>query len=209
MTQELCDVCAVGAEDVLTAVNRLGKPVQVLSLNPHLLQDVLEDIRRVGRAVGLPDRAERVINELEREMEGVKKLTGSVTKRQVLWAEWLKPPMNAGHWVPETVEYAGGIEGLARRGGSSIYVDWNAVLKFDPEVIILMPCGFTTKKISAEIKRVIDFGRLGQITAVRNGNVFATDGHNYFSRSGPRLFKGVQILAEMIHPELFPQPIDP
>lgn len=209
ITQELCDVCAIGAEQVLAAVSQLGKPVHVLSLNPHSLQDVQEDIRRIGKAVGLTEKAEKLVNDLQRKIEDVQNLTRAVSKRRVFCAEWLKPLMNAGHWVPEMVECAGGTEGLAARSRPSTYVRWSAVLKYDPEVMILLPCGFTTQRTLAEAKRVFDFGKLEGVTAVRNGDVFATDGHNYFSRSGPRLFDAVRILAQMIHPELFHESLNP
>jgi len=209
ITQELCDVCAVGAEDVLTAVSQLGKPVQVLSLNPHSLRDVQDDIRRVGKAVGHAEQAERVVSDLQRKIEDIRALTRTVSKRTVFCAEWLKPLMNAGHWVPEMVEYAGGRDELAVMGKPSTYVHWNAVVKYDPEVIVLMPCGFTTRRTLAETKRLFNFGKLERVTAVRNGDVFASNGNDYFSRSGPRLFDGVRILAQMIHPELFQEPLDP
>ena len=209
ITQELCDVCAVGAEDVLTAVSQLGRPVHVLSLNPHSLRDVQDDVRRVGKAVGRAEQAERVVSDLQRKIEDIRALTRTANKRRVFCAEWLKPLMNAGHWVPEMVEHAGGRDELAVGGKPSTYVHWNAVMKYNPEVIVLMPCGFTTQKTLTETKRLFDFGKLESVTAVRSGDVFATNGNDYFSRSGPRLFDGVRILAQMIHPELFHETLDP
>jgi iron complex transport system substrate-binding protein len=209
ITQELCDVCTVGAEDVLTAVNQLERPVQVLSVNPHSLQDVQEDIERVGKAVGRVEEAERVVSDLQRKIKEIRALTRTANKRRVFCVEWLKPLMNAGHWVPEMVEYAGGRDELAVRGKPSTYVHWNTVMKYDPELIVLMPCGFTTQRTLTEAKRLLDFSKLEDITAVHNGNVFATNGNDYFSRSGPRLFDGIRILAQMIHPELFHEPLDP
>ena len=203
ITQELCNVCAIGAEDVLSAVNKLAKPVNVLSLNPHSLNDVKDDIRNVGKAVGRPEYGDRLIAELERRAEEVKKLTEDAGKPRVFCVEWLKPLMNAGHWIPAMVEYAGGTEGLANRGKPSTYIDWTSAVKYDPEIIILMPCGFTTRRTMEEAKDFFDLKDIGQVAAVRNGRVFATDGHNYFSRSGPRLFDGIRILAQIIHPELF------
>jgi len=203
ITQELCDVCAIGAEDVLMAVSKLPKPVEVLSLNPHSLDDIKDDVRRVGKAVGLAEKADRVIQDLQEKEDYVKKTTEQASKFRVFCAEWLQPLMNAGHWIPEMVECAGGIERLSTRSQPSGYIDWETVIDYDPEVLILMPCGFTTARTISEARVLSKVEKLNQLTAVRNGNVFATDGHNFFSRSGLRLFDALKILGMMIHPELF------
>jgi iron complex transport system substrate-binding protein len=209
ITQELCDVCAIGAEDVLAAVNQLGKPVKVVSLNPHSLNDIKSDIRSVATAAGRTADAERLITELNGKAEAVKKLTENAEKPRVFCVEWLKPIMNAGHWVPEMVEYAGGVDELAERGQPSRYVDWDSVLKYDPQVIVLMPCGFTTSKASEQARYFFEQPEARRLNAVRSQRVYATDGHNYFSRSGPRLFDALETLAQIIHPELFTEPLDP
>jgi len=203
ITQELCDVCAIGAEDVLAAVNELGKPVKVVSLNPHSLSDVEEDIRSVARAAGCPERAERLVAELGMKTETIRKLTEKAQRLRVFCVEWLKPIMNAGHWVPEMVEYAGGLDSLAESGQPSTYIEWDSVLRYDPEVIVLMPCGFTVSKTMEQAKHFFAHPSVKRLSAVQNGRVYATDGHNYFSRSGPRLFDGIRILAQVIHPEIF------
>jgi iron complex transport system substrate-binding protein len=209
VTQELCDVCAIGAEDVLAAVNQLGKPVKVVSLNPHSLNDIESDIRSVGEAAGRPEKAEQLIAKLNDKVEAVRRLAENVQRPRVFCVEWLKPIMNAGHWVPEMVEYAGGGDKLAERGHPSRYIKWDSVLKYDPEVIILMPCGFTTSKTMEQARYFFEQPGAERLNAVRNGRVYATDGHNYFSRSGPRLFDGIRTLAHIIHPELFNEPLDP
>lgn len=209
ITQELCDVCAIGAGDVLEAVNRLGKPVNVLSLNPHTLKDVQGDIRNVAEALGCKGEGERLITELDAKASRIKNLTKDARRPRVLCVEWLRPIMNAGHWVPEIVEYAGGLDDLAIRGRPSTYLDWARVLNYDPEVVVLMPCGFMTERAVQEAKHFLGMPRAGELSAVRNGRVYATDGHNYFSRSGPRLFDAIGILAHLLHPELFNEPLDP
>ena len=209
ITQELCDVCAIGAEDVLAAVNQLGKQVKVVSLNPHSLSDIESDIRSVAKAAGHPEKAEQLIAELNDKAEAVRKLTENVQRPRVLCVEWLKPIMNAGHWVPEMVEYAGGRDKLAEREQPSRYIKWDSVVEYDPEVIILMPCGFTTSKTVEQAKYFFEQPGAKRLNAVRNNRVYATDGHNYFSRSGPRLFDAIGTLAHLIHPELFNEPLDP
>jgi iron complex transport system substrate-binding protein len=173
------------------------------------LSDVEDDIRSVARAAGYPERAERLIAELRTEAGTVRKLTEKVQKRRVFCVEWLTPIMNAGHWVPEMVEYAGGIDKLAEHGQPSIQIGWDSVLNYDPEVIVLMPCGFTTSKTIEQAKYFFEHPGVERLSAVQNGRVYATDGHNYFSRSGPRLFDGIRILAQIIHPEVFDDQLDP
>lgn len=209
ITQELCDVCAIGAEDVLAAVNKLGKSVKVVSLNPHSLSDVKNDIRKVAKAADHSERADAVVANLEAKAEAIGKLTENLHRPRVFCVEWLKPIVNAGHWVSEMVEYAGGIDGLAARFQPSTYIDWTLVSKYDPEVIILMPCGFTTSRTIEHAGDFLERPEAKHLTAVRNGLVYATDGHSYFSRSGPRLFDGIRILAQIIHPELYGKPLDP
>ena len=208
ITQDLCDVCAVGAGDVLEAVNRLGKPVRVLSLNPHTLADIGEDVRSVAKAVGYPDRGDRLVAQLEARADGVRRLTDGSRRFRVFCAEWLNPVMSAGHWVSECVESAGGVDGLAVKGGASTRVDWDDVLDYDPEVVVLMPCGFATERTIREAQQFFKLPNVRKLTAVRQGRVYATDGHSYFSRSGPRVFDGIEILARMIHPELFATALD-
>jgi len=209
ITQELCNVCAIGAADLLEAVNKLGKPVTVVSLNPHTLSDVRSDIRNVGEAVGCTSEAERLIAELDAKAEAIRELTNDAERLRALCVEWLKPVMNAGHWIPEIVAYAGGVDELAVHGKQSTYLSWDRVLRYDPETVVLMPCGFTTKRTLREADDFLSMPHAREMSAVRNGRVYATDGHNYFSRSGPRLFDAINILAQMLHPELFKEPLDP
>ena len=209
ITQDLCDVCAVGASDVLEAVNKLGKSVRVLSLNPHTLRDIKDDVRNIAKTVGCPEQGERLVAEFEAKADVVRKLTADTRKIRVFCAEWLNPLMSAGHWVPECVTLAGGVDRFASQGGPSTRVDWNSVLDYDPEVVVLMPCGFITERTVREAQDFLRLTGVRGLAAFRAGRIYATNGHSYFSRSGPRIFDGIQILARMIHPELFPNPLDP
>ena len=209
ITQELCDVCAIGAGDVLEAVNKLGSSVNVLSLNPHTLKDVQADIRSVGEALGCEDEVETVRLRLDEKAERVKTLVRKSKKLRVLSLEWLRPIMNAGHWVPEIVEIAGGVDGLAISGQPSTRLEWSQVVNYDPEVLVLMPCGFTTPRTVEEARAFLSLAEVKGLTAVRESRVYATDGHNYFSRSGPRLFDAIGIMAQMVHPELFDESLHP
>jgi iron complex transport system substrate-binding protein len=208
ITQELCDVCAIGTEDVLPAVNQLEKPVKVVSLNPHSLRDIEEDIRNIAKAANRPERADQSISQLQTKADTIRKLTEKARRTRVFCAEWLKPIMNAGHWVPEMVECAGGYDGLAEREQPSEYIEWNSILHYDPEVIVLMPCGFVTSKALEQARHFFEHPMVKDLNAVKTGRVYATDGHNYFSRSGPRIFDGIRILAQIIHPEIFTEQLD-
>ena len=150
-----------------------------------------------------------MVEELDAKASRIINLTKDVRRSRVLCVEWLKPIMNAGHWVPEILEYAGGFDDLAIHGKPSTYLDWTRVLKYDPEVVVLMPCGFRTERAVLEAKHFLGMPQAKELSAVRNGRVYATDGHNYFSRSGPRLFDAIGIMAHMLHPELFSEPLDP
>lgn len=209
ITQELCDVCAIGANDVLAAVNKLGKPVTVLSLNPHTLSDVRDDIRKIAEAMQYPAEAKRVIAGLDAKANRIRDLTKGRRRQRVLCVEWLKPLMNAGHWMTEILESAGGVDQLAVHGKPSTYLKWERVLDYDPEVVILMPCGFTTERTLQEAPAFLTMPHASELSAVCNGRVYATDGNSYFSRSGPRLFDAIEILAHLLHPQLFNEPLDP
>ena len=190
-------------------MGRLTKPVTVLSLNPHTLADIRSDVRDVAEALGCTAEAERLIAKLDAKAEAVEELTKDTRRVRTLCVEWMKPIMNAGHWIPEMLAYAGGLDEMAVLGKPSIRLSWDSVLRYDPEVVVLMPCGFTTQRTVREAGVFLDVPHAKDLSAVRNGRVYATDGHSYFSRSGPRLFDGIGILAHILHPELFEEPLDP
>lgn len=205
LTQELCDVCAVAYRDVLEAVERLPKRPKVLPLNPTCLGDVLEDIQRVGEATGKEEEAGRLVADLRERIERVKAVAAkALTKLRVLCLEWLDPPMAAGHWVPEMVELAGGVDLWGKQGTPSEKIAWEEIVEGEPEVIVLLPCGFSIRRTLQELHLVRDREGWEQLPAVTEGRVFAVDGHAFFNRPGPRLVDGLELLAKIIHPELFP-----
>lgn len=205
LTQEVCDVCAVDYDDVVRAASSLPRCPRVLSLNPHSLLDVLGDIVRVGKATGKRKEGEELAGRLERRIRQVKEQAArSGGLPRVACLEWLDPLFSAGHWVPEMVDLAGGRDELAHAGKSSAEIDWKKVVEFEPEILVLMPCGFDmerTLKDAHRLRRIPDWKK---IPAVQTGRVFAVNGHAYFNRPGPRLVDGLEILAQIIHPEIFP-----
>lgn len=210
LTQDLCDVCAIEPDEVLEAVASLPERPQLITLAPHLLGDMLRDIERVGEAAARQSAASSLIKSLRERIHSVaERAKKSAHRPRVACLEWLDPLYNAGHWIPEIVELAGGIAGLAEKGKPSTKIAWERVIEFAPEVIVLMPCGFDVERTLKETPLIQRFPDWKDLPAVKRGKVFAVNGHAYFSRSGPRLVDGLEILAHILHPELFPNDVTP
>ncbi len=182
----------------------LPKQPQVISLDPQYLADVLEDIRRVGEATGARAAAREVTDRMQRRIDAVAAQTAEVAHRpRVLHLEWVDPLMCGGHWVPELVELAGGVNCFGDKETGSFRLEWEQVAASQPEVIILMPCGFDVKRALQDVPLLSGREEWAALPAVRNNRVYAIDAGAYTSRSGPRLVTGLEIMAELIHPELF------
>jgi iron complex transport system substrate-binding protein len=206
LTQELCDVCAVSYDVVEKAVHRLEGHRLILSLEPTSLGGILETVEQVGEATGAQERAAAVVRELQKQIDGIAARAQIASRRPRVYAmEWLDPPFTAGHWVPEMIRLAGGREELAREGWPSSQIAWSRIAAYDPEIIVLMPCGFTLERTSDEFARVTLPDEWVGLSAVRSGHVYAVNGSAYFNRPGPRIVEGLEILAEIMHPELFPR----
>ncbi|MBI3740560.1 MAG: cobalamin-binding protein [Chloroflexi bacterium] len=207
LTQELCTVCAVSFATVRDAACKLASDPRVVSLEPTNLAGILENIRTVGELTRTADRAEKFIASLQQRLDAIQEKTRHVSHRPRAYAmEWLNPPYNAGHWVPEMVSLAGGVEVLGRIGEPSARLTWEQVIASQPECIILMPCGYTVAMIQKEIATIPFPDGWWGIPAVRNGNLFAVNATAYFSRPGPRVVEGVELLASLFHPQLFSAP---
>ncbi|HEV2385828.1 MAG TPA: cobalamin-binding protein [Candidatus Acidoferrales bacterium] len=209
VTQDLCHVCAASPDDLPAALARLAKPPQVVSLAPQRLADVWNDIRRLGALVGRAAEAEALAARLEARPGAVEAAGRAAPRPRVLALEWLDPPFVGGHWVPEMIELAGGVPLLASAGVPSVALDWAAVLATEPDVIVLMPCGYNLQRTLCEYSRSALPGGWRHLSAVRAGRVAAVDANSYFSRSGPRLADGVEILARILHPDLASAAIPP
>lgn len=208
VTQAHCDVCAVGVDDVDRA--RCTSPIlqdaKIVALNPCTLQDVFADIRKVARAVNEPDHGESYCRDLQSRVVALREVTERLRVDQrprTLCIEWVEPLMVAANWMPELVEVAGGSCPLTRAGDRSCVTEWQDVCDFDPEVIVVMPCGFDLARSINEVTLLRERPGWSQLSAVRAGRVFALDGNAYFNRSGPRLVDSAEILAGLLHPEPF------
>lgn len=206
LTQELCEVCAVSYGEVRRAARIMDGDRKVVSLEPTSLGGMLDTIAMVGELTGTQGKAKQVIDGLRERIEGVADLTSHVVSRpRVLALEWLDPPFTGGHWVPEMVRLAGGTDGLGEERSPSTIKAWDGIFAYDPEVAVLTPCGFDLPRTVREASRQAFPSGWAGMTAVRQGRVYAVDGSAYFARPGPRLVDGLEILAEILHPELFPR----
>ena len=205
LTQGLCDVCAIDYNEVVAASETLAKKPKIVSLTPNCLTDVLDDVTRVGEATGQRHKAERFVQELERRISFVREQTArSSSHPRVACLEWFDPIYAAGHWVPEMVELAGGHDVLGRKGEPSAKIHWKQVVEMAPDVIVLMPCGFDVQRTANEATILEQLDGWHDLPAVKAGRVFAVNGHAFFSRPGPRLVDGLELLAHIIHPEILP-----
>jgi iron complex transport system substrate-binding protein len=205
VTQDLCHVCAASPEDLATALTRFSSPPRVLTLTPHSLDDVWQDIVRVGDATNTSLRAEAFADELKAKVQAARQgpapTTQAVVRPRVACLEWLDPFYVAGHWVPEMVAIAGGEDVLGRAGHPSFKVSADDVAQSNADVILVMLCGYDAKRNAAEFKAAQIPPGWENLPAIRNRRVFALDANSYFSRPGPRLADGVQLLARLFDPQ--------
>jgi iron complex transport system substrate-binding protein len=195
LTQELCEVCAVSYPIVERAARRLGSSPQLVSLEPESLDDVFQNIRFVGGLTGRHDAARQVCDALARRITTVEQRVAGKPRRKVVCLEWVDPPYNCGHWTPELVTMAGGEEllGVARRPAHP--VDWQQVIDAQPEVVVVMACGFSLDRSLREVEAM-----RGRFDALR-AEIWVVDGNAFFSRPGPRLVDSVEIMAGILHPD--------
>ena len=206
LTQELCAVCAVSYPIVEAAARRLDESTQLVSLEPERLEDVFGHIALVARLAGRPSAASPIIGSLKDRIKAVRGLLQGVVPARVVCLEWLDPLYSCGHWTPELVELAGGLELLGVAGRPAERVAWDDVREADPEVLVVMACGFSLSKSLAEVACLAGRPGFDQMRAVRSGRVYVVDGNAFFSRPGPRLVTSVEILAGLLHPDVVPPP---
>jgi iron complex transport system substrate-binding protein len=203
VTQSLCDVCAVSPNDVQTALAQLSGTPRVVNLEPQSLDGLFEAIRQVASAVGVC--ADDTIRYLRGRVEAVAmRSAGGAERPRVTFLEWLDPPFSSGHWNPELVRIAGGIEGLGKEGQPSRRIRWDEVSAWQPDVIVIACCGFDVKRTFQDVAGVQSMSGWRELPAVRSGRVYVADGSHYFNRPGPRLIESLELLAHAIHPDHHP-----
>jgi iron complex transport system substrate-binding protein len=202
VTQAVCEVCAVSFEDVTKVAAEMDPQPEVLSLDPTTLGEMIADIRRLGDAAHAHEEAEELIAELGHRLDAVAAAVADADDHPtVLALEWLDPAYVGGHWVPQMIEHAGGIDLLGFAGEKSRVAEWTEIEASRPKVVVAMPCGYDADRAASEAYQYAE--RLGGLNADR---VVAVDAAAYFSRPGPRLVDGVELLAHVLHPELVGAP---
>jgi iron complex transport system substrate-binding protein len=205
VTQSQCEVCAVSLKDVEQAVCQFtsSQPV-IVSLEPNALADVWSDIRRVAAALNATERGEELVARMRRRMDEIAaKARTAQSRPTVACVEWIEPLMAAGNWTPELVEMAGGVNLFGEVGKHSPWMSWEELVTADPDVIFISPCGFDIARTMEETHLFTDKPEWRELKAVKENRVFVADGNQYFNRPGPRLVESLEILAEMLHPEMF------
>ncbi len=207
LTQDLCRVCAVPSGQVQRALDELGLPdAKVLSLDPHTVEEVIASIEAVGSLLGLEDTGRKIASLLRSRVARVKEIALRLPTIRMFALEWGDPPFAGGHWVPEMVEAVGAVNLLGTKGEPSREVTWREIHDETPEVIVFMPCGYYLEEAEEEGERLFDHHDFADTPAAREGNVFAVDATSFFSRPGPRIVDGLEILAWAAHPEAYPEP---
>lgn len=204
VTQQQCEVCAVSFEEVhRVACEYLNTEAQIISLEPNALSDVYADIQRVADALGVPERGQALVQEMQQRMAAIAAKTASLPRPTVASIEWIDPLMAGGNWMPTLVQYAGGEELFGKADEHSHWITWEELKAADPDVLVMLPCGYSIEQTLAEMPTLTAYAEWASLRAVREGRVYITDGNQYFNRPGPRLVESVEILAEILHPQHF------
>lgn len=205
LTQDQCEVCAVSLKDVERAVCEMaGRPVKVISLKPNSLADVFSDILQIAEALDIRQNSEKLVRHLEQRMSDIAGKAHQISSRpRAALLEWIDPLMASGNWVPELVEAAGAENLFGEAGKHSPWLEWESLKAADPDVIVIVPCGFDLRRTKTELSPLFEKPGWADLKAVRENRVYLADGNQYFNRPGPRLVESLEILAEIFHPEFF------
>jgi iron complex transport system substrate-binding protein len=196
VTQAVCEVCAVSYDDVVAVAARLPTRPRVISLDPSNLAEVLADVPRLGEATGVAEKAIALRSDLEQRLERVRVAVEGASRPRVLAIEWLDPPFIGGHWVPEMIEISGGTDVLGVPGAKSRTAEWDELAASAPDVIVAMPCGWDATRARAEVEI-----RATEVAAIGAERIWAVDAAASFSRPGPRLVEGTELIAHLLHPD--------
>ena len=209
VTQTQCEVCAASPKDLEDALSDWtgGRP-KIVSLEPNGLTDVWTDIQNVANAIGEQQRGEELVKGLLNRMSLIEEkaskfLETPIDRPRVVCIEWIDPLMAAGNWIPELVEMSGGENVFGAPGQHSPWIEWDALCKEDPDVIVVMPCGYDISESRRNMPALSDRPEWSSLKAVKNGTVYIVDGNQYFNRPGPRLADSLEIMAQLVNPEIF------
>jgi iron complex transport system substrate-binding protein len=201
VAQGLCEVCSPFTKEINRAVHLLeDRKPDVLILDPHNLDDILENIRILAERISRTREGRKILSSLRKRVDAVRNMKVKSTPK-VLCLEWIDPLFTAGHWIPQMVEYAGGINGISSVGDQSRRMALDEAVRLDPDTIVLMPCGFDISQTLKELPMLAQNDKWRSLRAVKNGNVYAVNSNAYFSKPGPRIVVGLEILAKILHPQ--------
>lgn len=199
-TQSQCEVCAVSVSDVENALKNItGLSSRVISVEPNSIEDIFNDILTIAEILNVRKKGKELVELIKAKIDSTEKIVYQKSSPSVAAIEWIDPLMAAGNWVPQLIRVAGGKNLFGEAGKHSPWMKYNDLVEQDPEIIIVMPCGYDIKKSSIEIKTLESKKGWGSLKAVRNRNVYITDGNQFFNRPGPRIIESIEILLEIIH----------
>lgn len=204
ITQDLCQVCAPSGNEATQALKALVPKPEFIWQTPHSLEDVLKDLLALGEKTGTLDKAQKLVAQARQRIADVSSKTKNLTPVKVFFMEWVDPIYCGGHWIPEMLDWAGGVDQIAKPNVDSIRIAWDDVLRWNPEVLIVSACGYNTTKSLQQAELLKARPGWNDLKAVQNKRVYAVDGNSYFARPGLRLVDGTEILAHLFHPEVFP-----
>ena len=203
ISQEICEVCSAYTNQVKNAIDILEEKPEIYSMSPHNIQEILRCVSDIAEKIEEEERGEEIVNSLNTRINKIKKVPIS-NRPKVLGIEWIKPFFTAGHWVPEMIENSGGINMITKNGEHSRKMDITEIENADPDVLILMPCGFNVQRTISEYEKYLkDNSRWNKLRAVREKRVFVVDANSFFSKPSIRVVTGIEVLAKILHPEIF------
>ena len=203
ISQETCEVCAAYTNQVNKALQILEKKPKLYSMDPHNLNEIINSVTELGKILGKETKAKEIIDSLEKRIQNVRKLQNNKSPK-VLASEWIEPFFTAGHWVPEMIQIAGGTNMISKIGEHSRRLEFQEIIKSDPDIIIMMPCGFDTKRTILEYNNILkENKKWNSLKAVKNNRIFAVDANSFFSKPSIRTIEGLEILGKIIQPDKF------
>lgn len=204
VTQDLCEVCAPSEHEIAQLLDFLSFKPRILYQTPHRISEVLANLDELGRETRRKEQARALIADAHRRLDRIAAAIAPARERpRVFCMEWLDPIYCSGHWVPEMVRLGGGEDLLGREGADSVRIDWQQVVDWGPEILVFMPCGYDLPRTVESAARLSALPGFDSLPAARNGRVYAVDANAYFARPGPRVVDGAELMAHLIHPELF------
>ena len=204
LTQNLCQVCGPSGNEITVVLKTLQPKPEIFWLTPLSLADIFQNLRDLAGVTGRTAQADELIASAHKRLQTISSRAQHAARRpKVFCLEWVDPHYCCGHWVPEMIELAGGVDALGRRGAEAVRAAWPDIAAWAPEILIVSPCGFDTNQAVAQAEQLLRQPGWTDLPAVRNGRVFAVNANAYFARPGPRVVDGVELLAHLIHPEIF------